>query len=199
LRSIRALKWLLESDSAVRWPVMRDLTGTPPKQLRLSDRHRRMGSTASRPPILVWQAGRGARRTRVCWLPSIVSLSWWAQGKNGHLLSQRAPRQGAGASPGSALGSPSALEMLRNIAICLRRPSTMGMRCRLKSNARVWWRRCRRGKFSPLAANWARRPLGNSIVFTLPNARARGCLATRGHASTYLGHITQNQGSSEIY
>src|SRR5438093_11635508 len=55
------LKWLLDSDPAIRWQVMRDLTGEAPQRdcnRAVSRRNRRLGSPTSRPPISCWQLGR---------------------------------------------------------------------------------------------------------------------------------------------
>src|ERR1700674_6095487 len=54
------LKWLLDSDPAIRWQVMRDLTGETPNAIAraVSRRNRRLGSPTSRLPISGWQLGR---------------------------------------------------------------------------------------------------------------------------------------------
>ena len=58
------LKWLLDSDPAIRWQVMRDLTGEAPNAIA-AERSRvateGWGAQASRPPISCWQLGREPR------------------------------------------------------------------------------------------------------------------------------------------
>ena len=60
------LKWLLDSDPAIRWQVMRDLTGEAPKQLQPSDRawQPKAGAPNFSPANLLPATGAGPRGWR---------------------------------------------------------------------------------------------------------------------------------------
>jgi len=70
------LKWLLDSDPAIRWQVMRDLTGATPNEIA-AERSRvpTEGWADFSPSKLLRVTGPGRRKTQACFLPCTLSSS----------------------------------------------------------------------------------------------------------------------------